>query len=154
MNITPIESLKALVEARKKATPESWLHDQRTVYSLIHARWRKGAEQFKNRFFACMQEDAGSTFPDEAVNNASFCAAAANWTAEHAQSLIETYTAMEDALKGFIQAYDETYHHRRATFLNAIDPARIAYARATGESEKAIDDLSAHLEALAPKKEG
>lgn len=40
-----------------KHTPGPWLRDGKTIYSLTHAGWRKGIEQFKNRFSATIQGD-------------------------------------------------------------------------------------------------
>lgn len=38
-------------------TPAPWLITGNTVYALMHDGWRKGAEQFKNRFSASITID-------------------------------------------------------------------------------------------------
>lgn len=38
-------------------TPGPWVRAGRTVYALMHAGWRKGAEQFKNRITITVQYD-------------------------------------------------------------------------------------------------
>lgn len=52
MNTT---ELKKLAEV---ATQGEWLAEGRTVYSLMHFGWRKGEEQFKNRFWMPVYKDA------------------------------------------------------------------------------------------------
>ncbi len=58
-----------------KWTPGPWLRDGRTVYALEHAGWRKSVEQFKNRFYASVQQTP--TTPEEEIEaNARLIAAA------------------------------------------------------------------------------
>lgn len=58
-----------------KHTPGPWLVEGRTVYALIHSGWKKGVQQFKNRFYASVQLDHEA--PDvEAEANARLIAAA------------------------------------------------------------------------------
>jgi hypothetical protein len=40
-----------------KHTPGPWLRDGKTIYALMHAGWRKGVEQFKNRFYCSVYGD-------------------------------------------------------------------------------------------------
>jgi len=40
-----------------KHTPGTWLIVNTTIYSLMHHEWRKGIEQFKNRFSFNFQFD-------------------------------------------------------------------------------------------------
>jgi hypothetical protein len=41
-----------LSELLKVCTPAPWLQDENTIYTLEHYGWRKGEEQFCNRFTA------------------------------------------------------------------------------------------------------
>lgn len=64
-----------LKELAQKATPGEWLHTDRTVYALQHAGWRKGVEQFENRFYCGIQHGRGT--PEiELEANAAYIAAA------------------------------------------------------------------------------
>lgn len=67
-----IQALKALAE---KATQEEWQRDGRAIYSLQHAGWRKGEEQFENRFYCGVQHGRG-TPESELEANAAFIVAA------------------------------------------------------------------------------
>ena len=48
------QKLRQLAEA---ATPGTWLKEGHTIYSLMHFGWRKGVEQFKNRFWTAVYKD-------------------------------------------------------------------------------------------------
>ncbi len=72
-----IEEVEKILEG---ITPGEWLVEERTVYALSHAGYRKGEEQFQNRFYAGLQVgflDDGSRTPlTELLSNARFIAAA------------------------------------------------------------------------------
>jgi len=66
------DNLRALALA---ATPGPWLKEGQTIYALMHFGWRKGVEQFKNRFWASVYKD--SECPEEERQaNVDFIAAA------------------------------------------------------------------------------
>lgn len=64
-----------LKELALAAMPGEWLHTDRTVYALQHAGWKKGVEQFENRFYCGIQHGRGT--PEiELEANAAYIAAA------------------------------------------------------------------------------
>jgi hypothetical protein len=66
------EQLRALALA---ATPGPWLKEGHTIYTLVHFGWRKGVEQFKNRFWASVYKDVECP-EEERQANVDFIAAA------------------------------------------------------------------------------
>jgi hypothetical protein len=58
-----------------KHTPGPWLRIGTTVYALMHAGWKRGVEQFKNRFTVQVQRDRECS-EEEAEANARLIAAA------------------------------------------------------------------------------
>jgi hypothetical protein len=58
-----------------KFTNGPWLREGTTVYALMHAGWKKGVEQFKNRFYCSVQHDKDCS-EEEAEANARLIAAA------------------------------------------------------------------------------
>jgi hypothetical protein len=68
-----LDKLEALLSA---TTPGEWLLVDRTVYSLEHDGWRKGVEQFRNRFSCSISRDGSGAPEDELVANAEFIVAA------------------------------------------------------------------------------
>lgn len=55
-------------------TPGPWLRTGTTVYALVSAGWRRGVEQFKNRFTIQVQRDRDC--PEEGAEaNARLCEA-------------------------------------------------------------------------------
>jgi hypothetical protein len=58
-----------------KYTPSPWLSDGLTIYALMHSGWKKGVEQFKNRFYCSVQRDKDCSL-EEAAANAKLIAAA------------------------------------------------------------------------------
>jgi len=40
-------------------TPTPWKREGRTIYALMHAGWKKGVEQFQNRFCCSIQGGPG-----------------------------------------------------------------------------------------------
>lgn len=61
--------------SEQKHTPGPWMSTDRTVYALMHDGWKRGVEQFKNRFYASVQYDRECS-EQEAVANARLIAAA------------------------------------------------------------------------------
>ncbi len=61
--------------SKNSFTPGPWLREGRTVYALMHAGWRHGEEQFKNRFYFNVQADRECPV-EEAEANAQLIAAA------------------------------------------------------------------------------
>lgn len=55
---------------RKAGTDGPWLRENATVYALMHSGWRKGVEEFKNRFSCHVQHDQKDSTPEEAKANA------------------------------------------------------------------------------------
>ena len=70
-------------------TPGPWLRAGRTVYALMHAGWRKGAEQFKNRITITVQHDHECSEAE-----AEACA----YLVEASPDLLESNKAMAAAL--------------------------------------------------------
>jgi hypothetical protein len=68
-----LDKLEALARA---ATPGEWKREDRTVYVLEPDGWRKGVEQFRNRFSCSVSRDGSSIPQDELQANAEFIAAA------------------------------------------------------------------------------
>jgi hypothetical protein len=58
-----------------KHTPGPWLRIGTTVYALMHDGWKRGVEQFKNRFTVQVQRDRECS-EEEAEANARLIAAA------------------------------------------------------------------------------
>ena len=58
-----------------KHTEGPWLREGNTVYALMHFRWFKGVEQFKNRFWASVYKDKDVS-EEEREANARLIAAA------------------------------------------------------------------------------
>lgn len=58
-----------------KHTPGPWLREGNTVYALMHFGFRKGVEQFKNRFWAGVYKDR-EVSEEEREANAILIAAA------------------------------------------------------------------------------
>lgn len=56
-------------------TPGPWLRIDLTIYALMTAGWRRGVEQFKNRFTIHVQRDRDCP-KEEAEANARLCEAA------------------------------------------------------------------------------
>ena len=75
-----------------KHTPGPWLREGNTIYALMHDGWRKGVEQFRNRFFAQVQVDV-SCGDEERNANALLIAAAPEQNTEltTAIEIIEKY---------------------------------------------------------------
>jgi len=96
-------------------TPGPWLMVSNTVYSLTHAGWRKGVEQFKNRFHAYVQADKECP-DDEHTANVRLIAAAPDLL-EAAKALV----AADDARSNVQPLYE-----------SACALARAAIAKATG----------------------
>jgi tRNA A37 threonylcarbamoyladenosine dehydratase len=48
----------ALSEAERKTEMTEWKRDGSTIYTLMHDRWRRGEEQFKNRLYFSVYADA------------------------------------------------------------------------------------------------
>lgn len=42
-----------------------WHRDGNCIYQLQHAGWKKGVEQFRNRFSIWVQNDSGEMTPEE-----------------------------------------------------------------------------------------
>lgn len=102
-------------------TPGPWLREGNTVYALMHAGWRKGGEQFKNRFSAYVQADRECS-DDEHEANARLIAAAP-----------ELLEALRDMLAGW--KYIRSMHGDLygVGWDRAQGKAEAAWAKATGE---------------------
>lgn len=53
----PPERIAEVLEYEAKATPGPWLREGSLIYTLMHAGWRKGVEQFKNSFSIRVERD-------------------------------------------------------------------------------------------------
>lgn len=98
-----------------KHTPGPWQVDGQTIYALMHHGWRKGVEQFRNRFYVHVQAD--KECPDEEHEaNVSLIAAAPDLLAALQALLVETrhlddagplgQEYQSDALESAIKASD------------------------------------------------
>lgn len=104
-------------------TPGPWLREGQTVYALMHAGWRKGVEQLKNRFSTYVQADREC--PDE-EHEANILLIAA------APEILEALQEAENALADYIPTVERTgaslnYGH------SVLKKASAAIAKATGE---------------------
>ncbi len=70
-----LDKLEALLNA---TTQGEWLRVDRTVYSLEPDGWRKGVEQFRNRFSCSISRDGSGAPEDELIANAEFIVVAKN----------------------------------------------------------------------------
>jgi len=73
--------------SESKHTPGPWLREGGVIYTLVHARWRKGAGQFKNWFWATVQ-GCGKISVEELEANRCLIAAAP-----------DMYSALKDLMK-------------------------------------------------------
>lgn len=101
-----------------KHTPGPWLREGNTVYALMHFGFRKGVEQFKNRFWAGVYKDR-EVSEEEREANAILIAAA------------------PELLEALQMGYAETMDYIRLNNLGAENNhwlvlARAAIAKATG----------------------
>ena len=99
MNTT---ELKALAE---KATPGPWMSEGHTIFSLMHFGWRKGVEQFKNRFWMPVYKDCECP-EEERKANVDFV------TAANPAAILELIAQLEDA-QGEIRALRATEQNLR-----------------------------------------
>jgi hypothetical protein len=99
-----------------KHTPGPWLRDGRTVYALMSVGFRRGVEQFANRFWAGVQ--AGPECSDEETE-------AIARLMEAAPELLEALIKLE--------AMAERYRPQGAPLPDAQKQARAAIAKATGD---------------------
>lgn len=94
-----------------KFTQGPWLITECTVYALMHAGYKKGIEQFKNRFYCHIQRDKDCSL-EEALANARLIAAAPD---------------LLEALDSWLNAYDDA-----DSWMKCREDAKIAYEKATG----------------------
>jgi len=107
-----------------------WLRDGHTIYSLMHAGWRKSEEQFKNRFYFHVYADAEVGEAEKQEATAKIHEAVANYDAVCAQNA-ELLAALKIALP-YVESFDGDNADRQ-TKANAAT-VRAAIAKAT-ESE-------------------
>ncbi len=62
-------------DTKTSHTPGPWMREKRIVFTLAHAGWRRGVEQFSNWFSAHVQ-GYGGVSPEELEANARLIAAA------------------------------------------------------------------------------
>ncbi|MDH2234618.1 hypothetical protein N5K37_32430 [Delftia tsuruhatensis] len=87
--------------------PGPWLSEGNWTYTLQHAGWRRGEEQFENRLFAQVQPGRNSSLA-EANSIASLFAEAGNVLHETGltpRQLVEQRDALAAALAGLDEAY-------------------------------------------------
>lgn len=97
-----------------KHTTESWLRDGNCVYTLMHAGWKRGIEQFKNKFFIQVQVDRSCD----------------NKEAEKIAQLIAAAPELLEALQRLLKADSDPY----LTEQGLRNLARKAIAKAIGET--------------------
>lgn len=86
----PYETITSSAATVVAHTPGPWLRSGRTIYALMHAGWRKGAEQFKNRITITVQHNYECS---EAEAEACAC------LVEASPDLLESNKAMLAALE-------------------------------------------------------
>ena len=110
-----------------KHTPGPWLREGHTVYALMHFGFRKGVEQFKNRFWASVYKDNEVSEEEREANSC----------------LIEAAPDLLDALQGAIALADKNkaeseedgYTVVRLPEMQAMyDKCIAAIAKATGST--------------------
>jgi hypothetical protein len=100
-----------------KHTPGPWARIGTTVYALMHDGWKRGVEQFKNRFTVQVQRDRECS-EEEAEANARLIAAAPDLL----EALEQAVTSMQDS------GYPNSHV--------AVRAARAAIAKATQEPQE------------------
>jgi hypothetical protein len=98
------EQLRALALA---ATPGPWLKEGHTIYTLVHFGWRKGVEQFKNRFWASVYKDVECP-EEERQANVDFIAAA------NPAAILALLDELEDSHKAYALLFNECVKFRSA----------------------------------------
>jgi hypothetical protein len=108
-----------------KHTPGPWLRIGTTVYALMHDGWKRGVEQFKNRFTVQVQRDRECS-GEEAEADARLIAAAPE---------------MLEALHKLVDSCDDSdgaqYGTLGTSFVRSI--ATAAIAKATQEPQRGCD---------------
>ncbi|MGQ8875915.1 hypothetical protein ACUTR7_00275 [Delftia sp. NA_296.1] len=93
--------------------PGPWLSEGNWTYTLQHAGWRRGEEQFENRLFAQVQPGRNSSLA-EANPIASLFAEAGNVFHETGltpHQLVEQRDALAEALEGCAQDLRDVTRH-------------------------------------------
>lgn len=115
-----------------------WLRDGNTIYSLIHAGWRKGVEQFQNKLWMhvykcseCSPKDLEYT-----VNLIHEAGTVAHETGLTPRQLAEQRAQLLEALKSIVRSADLNQAAIN-TFL-LID-ARAAIAKATAQNKPEVN---------------
>lgn len=110
-------------------TPGQWLRTGTVVYTLTHAGWRRGEEQFKNRWSLNVQRDTQDCPQEEVEDVARLVQAAPDLLADlrEATAALRRYEALHRA-KG-------TPESKEKAEVNAALATRFeaTIARATGE---------------------
>lgn len=88
-----------------KHTEGPWLREGNTVYALMHFRWFKGVEQFKNRFWASVYKDKDVS-EEEREANARLMAAA--------PELLEALNECADRLQIHMTHTEDLIAHMKA----------------------------------------
>lgn len=95
-----MDLIERIKRDREAGTDGPWLRENATVYALMHSGWRKGVEEFKNRFSCYVQHDQKDSTPEEAEANARRIASvpemeAALLAAEQVSKWLEACTKSE-----------------------------------------------------------
>lgn len=99
-----------------KRTPGPYLREDRTIYALEHAGWRKGKELFQNRFYAGFQ--GGPNTPKEEVEaTAAYFQVAANNFDALVKALEESLTLIPTYIRN---TKNEQFHNKVETLLAKI----------------------------------
>lgn len=118
-----------------KHTPGPWLRIGAFVYALMHAGWRRGEEQFKNRIN--IQISADRDCPIEELEAVVALVQAAPDLLEALQALLSAEFDPAGCTSEIVndkQAFKEFLAQCEAKTKSAEDKARAAIAKATGES--------------------
>jgi len=122
--------------------PGPWLSEGNWTYTLQHAGWRRGEEQFENRLFAQVQPGRNSNLA-EAQPIASLFAEAGNVFHETGltpRQLVEQRDALAEALKSVIENCEQHGDFRNGVTdpTGTIDEGMVAAAEFFGKARAAL----------------
>lgn len=114
--MTDTFDLAAMIADREAGTPGPWMRENTLVYALMHHGWRRGIEEFRNRFSTRVDHDQQSKNVEEAEANARRIARVPEMEAEILRLRAELATTRRHALQDAADAC-----RARADMITAFD---------------------------------